>query len=106
MRKQCNQCGDYFYTSEKKRLFCGRRCAAINCQTPGVPKNVPTKYTKPKPILVDYCYLCQSMINESALITVLWQGHYHEVCCACLLVLEDKVEETGGDISDYLPSPM
>jgi hypothetical protein len=106
MPKQCKQCGGYFYTSVKKRQFCSRKCAAINSQTPGVPKNVPVKYTKPRPILADYCYLCEAMVNEETLQDVMWQGHYHKVCSECFIVLENKVEETGGTISDYLPSPM
>jgi hypothetical protein len=95
MPKQCKQCGDYFYTTVKRRQFCSRPCATINAQDPSKKKDYPNNYRKPVTNIGDTCYLCNEFVSIGVLVPVCWDGHYHDICPGCATSLAEKVDEAG-----------
>ena len=95
MHKQCNQCGDYFQTTEKNRKFCSIICAMRN-----------SNYGNGDYNLVARCFLCPEKVALSTLVSVFWDGERHEVCPMCARELAEQVGDsifTDEDAVSTLP---
>ena len=107
MHKQCKQCGDYYYTTEKVRQFCSRACATIHYQNPAIKRLKPVNFKNVAVLFVEKCHLCRSKIALDALVTVDWGGEAHEVCVSCSKELSLRLEESGlsdEEINVILPT--
>lgn len=83
MRKQCNQCGDYFKTTVKYRTFCSIKCAMIH-----------NEYGHGEYDLVARCHLCPEKVPISTLVEVYWDEEMHEVCQMCAFELAEQVGDS------------
>ena len=105
MHKQCNQCGDYFFTTISTRLFCNHQCARIYIQDrPTMTKHSP-KLTRLDGSDSKKCALCPTLIPLLLLVKVKWEKKIHLVCKECAIALGEKVEEDMFLVKeDILPS--
>jgi len=106
MHKQCNYCGDYFFTSVSDRQFCSHICAhnAPKVKAASGVKILPRKKlsrldgTDGLP-----CDICGILTFLPLLDLIRWHGKDKNVCRQCLSGLEVRAEEVNLDISDFLP---
>ena len=104
MHKQCNQCGDYYFTTMPDRQFCSHACADIAPRekpfigTQIVPRKKLKRLDGSDAIPCDIC----GVLTFTPLLEKIKWNKKSLVCPLCLSGFEVRAEEEGLDTSDFL----